>query len=101
MTVTDPAGTSHTNPADRFTYDAPTIPDVESVSPNSGPASGGTTVTINGSGFTGATEVHFGSAAASGVVVVNDSTITASSPRRGHRRCDGDGPGRHLGRESG
>ena len=45
--------------SDRFLYGA--FPVVESVSPGSGPAGGGTAVTIAGSGFTGATAVDFGS----------------------------------------
>ena len=53
---------------------------VTSLSPNSGPASGGTTVTISGNGFTGATSVKFGSTAATSYSVVNSTTITAVSP---------------------
>ena len=40
------------------------IPAVTNVSPAQGPTSGGTTVSITGSGFTGATAVKFGTAAA-------------------------------------
>ncbi|MDN0194554.1 IPT/TIG domain-containing protein [Streptomyces sp. S.PNR 29] len=54
-------------------------PVVSSVSPNQGPASGGTTVTVTGSGFTGASLVRFGSKTAA--FTVNSSTqITAVSP---------------------
>ena len=38
------------------------------------------TVTITGTGFTGATAVDFGTTAATGVTVVNDTSITATSP---------------------
>ena len=55
-------------------------PTVTGLSPSSGPAAGGTSVTITGTGFTGATAVDFGSTAATDVVVVNDTTITANSP---------------------
>jgi large repetitive protein len=55
-------------------------PTVTGVSPNSGPAAGGTAVTITGTGFTGATAVEFGTTAATGLVVVNSTTITANSP---------------------
>jgi len=55
-------------------------PAVTGISPNSGPAAGGTAVTITGTGFTGATVVDFGTTAATGVVVVNSTTITANSP---------------------
>ena len=37
-------------------------------------------MTITGSNFTGATAVHFGSAAATGVTVVSNTTITATTP---------------------
>ena len=55
-------------------------PTVTGLSPSSGPAAGGTSVTITGIGFTGATAVNFGTTAATDVVVVNDTTITADSP---------------------
>lgn len=50
------------------------------LSPNFGPTAGGTTVTIIGSGFTGATSVNFGSKAATTFTVVDDSHITATTP---------------------
>ncbi len=46
----------------------------------SGPELGGTSVTITGTGFAGATVVDFGTAAAVSFTVVNDTTITADSP---------------------
>ncbi|WP_181804146.1 IPT/TIG domain-containing protein [Streptomyces shenzhenensis] len=55
-------------------------PVVTSVSPSQGSSAGGTTVTINGSGLTGAVAVRFGSALASNVVVVSDTQITATTP---------------------
>ena len=55
-------------------------PTVTSVSPNTGPSSGGTGVTIGGCGFTGATAVQFAGTPATGVVVVSDTQITATSP---------------------
>ena len=55
-------------------------PAVSSVSPNSGNVGGGSPVTITGTGFqTGAT-VTFDGTAATGVTVVNDTTITATTP---------------------
>lgn len=54
-------------------------PIVTGLSPNFGPIAGGTTITITGSGFTGATAVTFGTVPAS-FVFVDDSQITATSP---------------------
>ena len=50
------------------------------VSPASAPAAGGDTVTVTGSGFTGATGVSFGADAASNLVVPSDDQITVTSP---------------------
>jgi IPT/TIG domain len=53
---------------------------VSAVSPSAGPLVGGTSVTIAGSGFTGATALHFGSVAAASFAVNSDTSITAVSP---------------------
>ncbi|HET7467622.1 MAG TPA: IPT/TIG domain-containing protein [Candidatus Dormibacteraeota bacterium] len=53
---------------------------VSSINPASGSTSGGTSVTIRGCGFTGATSVHFGATAASSFSVDSGSQITAVSP---------------------
>jgi len=58
----------------------PALPVVTSITPSSGPAGGGTAVTIVGTGFMGATEVHFGDTAAANVQVLSDGTIVATSP---------------------
>ena len=50
------------------------------VQPTTGPASGGTTVAITGSGFTGADGVEFGSSPATGVRVLGDDAIQAVAP---------------------
>lgn len=55
-------------------------PIVTAISPRSGGVGGGTTVTVTGSGFTGATSVQFGANNASAVTVVSDTQITATSP---------------------
>jgi IPT/TIG domain len=62
--------------------DANSPPSVTAVSPSTGLAAGGTNVTISGNGFTGATAVTFGGTAATAVVVVSASTITATSPAK-------------------
>ena len=54
-------------------------PVVSGLSPSSGPVAGGTAVTISGSGFTDATGVRFGGAAAS-FTVRSDGAIAATAP---------------------
>ncbi len=61
-------------------YATPSAPTVATVTPNSGPATGGTSVTIDGTGFTTATGVSFGAAPASSFHVVSDTELTAVSP---------------------
>ena len=78
VTVTTPGGTSATSSADKFTYvPAPTV---SGLSPTQGPAAGNTTVTITGTGFTGASAVSFGGTAALSYSVVSATEITAKSP---------------------
>ena len=55
-------------------------PAVTAISPTSGPLAGGTSVTITGTGFTGATAVDFGTVAATNLDVVSATSITATSP---------------------
>ena len=62
VTVTTPGGTSAPSSADQFSYVS--APTVTSVNPNTGPPAGGTSVTITGTNFTGATAVRFGGTAA-------------------------------------
>ncbi|HEY2672161.1 MAG TPA: IPT/TIG domain-containing protein [Rugosimonospora sp.] len=70
-----PAGTA---PAGTFTYVAPTV---ASVTPDQGPTSGGTTVTITGTGFTGATGVTFDGQPGTGLVVSPSGTsLTVTTP---------------------
>lgn len=61
---------------DRYTY-TPPAPTVTSVSPTSGPVSGGTTITILGTGFLAATAVSVGHLGVASYTIVNDNTITA------------------------
>lgn len=56
---------------------------VSNLSPNSGSTLGGTSVTITGSGFTGATGVTFGGTPAASFTIVSASQITATAPARG------------------
>jgi hypothetical protein len=56
------------------------LPVLTSIVPNTGPAAGTNTVTLNGSLFTGAIAVTFGSAAALSYMVSTPSTISAVVP---------------------
>jgi hypothetical protein len=53
---------------------------ISGIAPASGPNAGGTSVTVTGSSFTGATEVRFGATPATRFTVDSDSTITAVAP---------------------
>jgi hypothetical protein len=53
---------------------------IEAVSPNTGPVGGGTTVTINGTGFAHGTKVTLGGVDATGIVVENGESLTAVTP---------------------
>jgi hypothetical protein len=53
---------------------------VTGVGPDSGPTTGGTTVSVSGSGFTGATSVTFGGVGGSGLSVQSNTSLTVTSP---------------------
>ena len=79
ITVVTPIGLTATSAGDQYTYS--TGPSVSSVSPTSGPSSGGTSVTVNGANFTGTTAVKFGSVAGTNIVVNGGGTsLTVTSP---------------------
>jgi large repetitive protein len=93
LTVTSPPGTgqvdvyvqnqgvsSSQSTADQFFYGS--APAVTGLSPAGGSAAGGDSVTISGSGFTGASVVTFGGAPAASFTVDSDSQITATSPQQ-------------------
>jgi hypothetical protein len=75
VTVTTSAGTS-----DGAAYTYLPVPSLNSISPGQGTISGGTTVTLTGSGLTGATAVAFGGTAATSFTVNSDTQITAVAP---------------------
>ncbi len=78
VTVVTVGGTSATSGADQFTYVA--APTVTALNPSAGPLAGGTSVTITGTSFTGATMVSFGTLAATSFVVNSNTRITAVAP---------------------
>jgi lysophospholipase L1-like esterase len=73
-------GTPWTGPI--ATPPAPPTPLVSGVLPASGPTTGGTAVTISGTNFRAGSTVTFGGAPATGVVVLNATTIRAVTPAR-------------------
>ncbi|WP_330229120.1 IPT/TIG domain-containing protein [Nocardia sp. NBC_00508] len=75
VTVTTPLGSSNGLP---FTYVG--VPVIVSISPSSGPVSGGVLVSLTGSGFTGATAVNFGATPATFFGVLSDTSIIAIAP---------------------
>ena len=96
VTVTTPNGTSVANANDLYTYNGP--PTVTGVSPNNGPAAGGTLVTVSGTGFTGATgrrlRLHRGHRAHRGQ---RHQPHSHRSVGNRHGRRHGHHPQRHLG----
>jgi alpha-tubulin suppressor-like RCC1 family protein len=78
VTVTGPGGTSVASKQDQFEY----VPAVAGVSPGTGAAAGGTSVTISGTGFAlGATTTFkFGKKYATSVECTSNTTCTAVSP---------------------
>lgn len=75
-----PGGASTPSAASSFTYVEGTPPTISSISPYSGASTGGRTISLFGSGFTGATAVHFARTPASAFTVVSDSEIVVTTP---------------------
>ena len=78
IAVTTPVGTSATDAADQFTYEA--APSVSAISPSAGLLAGQTTVTITGTNFNQASGASFGSSLAVNYTVISPSEILATSP---------------------
>ncbi len=75
VTVTTPSGSSNALP---YTYVG--VPVIVSISPSSGPVTGGVLVTLTGTGFTGATAVNFGATPATFYAALSDTLIVALAP---------------------
>jgi acid phosphatase len=79
VVITNPGGQSDTL-NNGYVYAAAPAPTVSGITPNTGPTAGGTSVTINGSNFVAGATVSIGATAATGVIVSNSTTITATTP---------------------
>ncbi len=80
VTVTTPGGTSATTNADRFTYVTPPTPVVTGLDQTSDTVLGGTSIVVNGSGFTGASRVKFGTTTTGNFSVISDNAIRVVVP---------------------
>lgn len=83
VTVTTGAGTSAETSADRYLYDPSQpdlVPSVTSVTPSTGPTSGGNFVTIDGQNLGGTDTVMFGDTQSPVVLFVSNSEIQAKAP---------------------
>ncbi|WP_221937628.1 putative Ig domain-containing protein [Janthinobacterium sp. KBS0711] len=78
--VTGGNGPYNTSRSYSLVINAQPPPTITGVTPASGPSTGGTAVTITGTGFTGVTALKFGANNGVAVTVVNATTMTATSP---------------------
>jgi hypothetical protein len=77
VSVTTPGGTGSLANCFAHVYIAPTI---ASVSPDTGPDTGGTSITITGTNLLGASAVRIGGTLATALAVVNSTTLTCVTP---------------------
>jgi hypothetical protein len=77
VSVTNAAGRSAASTADEYAYGAPTV---TSISPHGGPTTGGTIVTVHGTGFVPGATVHFNTPAGTAVTIVNPTQLTVKAP---------------------
>jgi hypothetical protein len=75
--VTTAGGTSAAVNADLFAFGAPAV---TSINPNHGSHTGGTSVTIHGTGFVPGTTVKFGTTATGSVTFVSPTVLTVAAP---------------------
>jgi len=87
VVVTNPGGQNATS-TNGYSYATAPAPTVSGVNPTSGPTAGGTSVTISGTNFAAGASVTFGGSAATGVIVNNSTTITATTPAHAAEAVD-------------
>ena len=78
--VIDSGGTSHANTGDDYTYQPLPVPTVTKVSPSSGSVSGGTPITITGTGFVAGATVEIGQGSGAGPTAIPASNVVVVSP---------------------
>jgi hypothetical protein len=78
--VNEPVGPDAVTHGTATVVSAPPSPTVTGIDPASGPAAGGTSVTITGTDLTGATDVEFGNAPATDFSIDSPTKITATAP---------------------
>jgi len=78
VTVRGLLGISAISDNDLYKYVEPPV--VSSITPLTGPETGGTTVTINGVGLSEVSAVYFGEEKASGFTVIDDTSLNTISP---------------------
>jgi IPT/TIG domain len=79
VVATNAGGTSTATPAKAFSTEAE-VPAVTAISPQKGPAAGGTTVTIAGTDLGGATAVEFGASNPATITANTATQITVTAP---------------------
>ncbi len=77
VSVTNAAGTSVSSTQDKYAFGPPAV---TRVSPTSGPAAGGNTVTVYGTGFVSGAKVGFGTSVSPKVTFVSGTTVKAVAP---------------------
>jgi hypothetical protein len=58
----------------------PAVPVITALNPTTGPTAGGTSVSVTGTGLTGATGVTVGGLAATGLIVASDTALSFTTP---------------------
>ncbi|KAJ5762930.1 hypothetical protein N7533_001611 [Penicillium manginii] len=76
--VSGPGGSSPSGPT--YTYTAPPVPTIVSLTPSSGPLSGGGTITVQGTNLNGAITILFGAIPALFFTVLSPSAINVTVP---------------------
>jgi hypothetical protein len=77
------SGGQQSTPSSEVSYAVPSVPvnpTITSVSPTSGPSTGGTVITINGTNFAAGATVRVGGVLASGVTLVSATQLRATTP---------------------